>query len=390
MPANLTAEAKAKLAKYSEARTIEEKIQALEEFISAVPKHKGTENLLLWARRRLAELKEEKEERRRKRAGGGGPRIFVERAGAGQVVLIGPPNSGKSSLLARLTNARPEIAPYPFTTQTPIPGMLQYEDIQFQLVDTPPLLLDQPDSPVNNRILGLARNANALLIVVGLDEPDPGYTLSRIMELLEDRGIVVTRRRGLVRILKSREINGVKIQGSGRMIDFTEDDLRRLLASYRIYNAIVEIEGDVSLDDVEKAIYQARMYKPAIIVLNKSDLPEARMKVSKIGELAGDDTPLVIASAKTGEGLNDIGGIIFKILGIIRVYTKQPNKEPDPNPLIVPKGTTVIEAARRIHKDLARNFKYAKIWGPSARYPGQRVGGEHILEDGDLIEIHTR
>ncbi|MEB3779980.1 MAG: TGS domain-containing protein [Desulfurococcales archaeon] len=390
MPANLTAEAKAKLAKYSEARTIEEKIQALEEFISAVPKHKGTENLLLWARRRLAELKEEREERRRKRAGGGGPRIFVERAGAGQVVLIGPPNSGKSSLLARLTNARPEIAPYPFTTQTPIPGMLQYEDIQFQLVDTPPLLLDQPDSPVNNRILGLARNANALLIVVGLDEPDPGYTLSRIMELLEDRGIVVTRRRGLVRILKSREINGVKIQGSGRMIDFTEDDLRRLLASYRIYNAIVEIEGDVSLDDVEKAIYQARMYKPAIIVLNKSDLPEARMKVSKIGELAGDDTPLVIASAKTGEGLNDIGGIIFKILGIIRVYTKQPNKEPDPNPLIVPKGTTVIEAARRIHKDLARNFKYAKIWGPSARYPGQRVGGEHILEDGDLIEIHTR
>jgi len=390
MPANLTAEAKAKLAKYSDAKTIEEKIQALEEFISAVPKHKGTENLLLWARRRLAELKEEREERRRKKAGGRGPRLFVEKAGAGQVVMIGPPNSGKSSLLARLTNAKPEIAPYPFTTQIPVPGMLQYEDIQFQLVDTPPLLLDQPDSPVNNRIIGLARNANALIIVIGLDDVDPGDTITRVMGLLEDRGIIVTKRGGLVRIIKSREINGVKIEGSGRLIDFTEDDLRRLLASYRIYNAVVEVEGDVTLDDVEKAIYQARTYKPAIIVLNKSDLPGAKIKASKIKEAIGTDVPLLIASAKTGEGLGDIGGIIFKILGIIRVYTKQPNKEPDPNPLIVPKGTTVLEAARRIHRDLERNFKYAKIWGPSARYPGQRVGGDHVLEDGDLIEVHVR
>ncbi|MEB3851694.1 MAG: 50S ribosome-binding GTPase, partial [Desulfurococcales archaeon] len=115
MPANLPPEAKAKLARYSEARTLEEKIRALEEFISAVPKHKGTENLLLWARRRLAELREEAEERRRKRVGGG-PRVFVEKQGAAQVVMLGPPNSGKSSLLARLTRARPEVAPWPFTT----------------------------------------------------------------------------------------------------------------------------------------------------------------------------------------------------------------------------------------------------------------------------------
>lgn len=390
MPANLTAEAKAKLAKYSEAKTIEEKIKALEEFLSVAPKHKGAENLLLWARRRLAELREEQEARRRKKAGGGGPRIFVERAGAGQAVLLGPPNSGKSSILARLTNAKPEIAPYPFTTQLPIPGMLSYEDVQIQLVDTPPLLLDQPDSPVNNRVLGVARNANILILVVGLDDPDPVGTTRRLLSLLEDRGILVTRARGLVRVAKSRQVTGIKVQGSGRMIGFTEDDLKRLLSSYRIYNAVVEIEGEVTLDDVEAAIFQQRIYKPSIMILNKADLPHSREAVIGVRKLLPSDVPLLVASAKTGKGLEGLGEMLFKMLGVIRVYTKQPNKEPDPQPLIIEKGSTVIEAARRIHKDLARNFKYARVWGKSAKYPGQKVGPDHVLEDKDLVEIHTR
>jgi len=389
VPANLPPEAKAKLAKYSDAKTVEEKIRALEEFISAVPKHKGTENLLLWARRRLAELREELEVKKRKRVGGG-PKIFVERAGAGQVVILGPPNSGKSSLLARLTNAKPEVAPYPFTTQLPMPGMLQYEDIQFQLVDTPPLLLDQPDSPVNNRVIGLARNANALILVVGLDDPDPAGTLRRLIDMLEERGVVVSKTRGIVRIVKDRSVNGIKVVGQGRMVGFTEDDLRRFLSNYRIYNAVVEIEGEVTLDDVEDAIFTTRVYKPAIIILNKADLPGARERAGEALRAAPPDVPVLVASAETGEGLEGLGKIIFDMLGIIRVYTKQPNKEPDPDPLILEKGATVLDAAERIHKDLARKFRYAKIWGPSAKYPGQRVGGDHELMDGDIVEVHAR
>jgi len=389
VPANLPSEAKAKLAKYSDAKTVEEKIQALEEFISAVPKHKGTENLLLWARRRLAELREELEVKKRKRVGGG-PKIFVERAGAGQVVMLGPPNSGKSSLLARLTNAKPEIAPYPFTTQLPTPGMLQFEDIQFQLVDTPPLLLDQPDSPVNNRVIGLARNANALMLVVGLDDPDPAGTLRRLIGMLEERGVVVSKTRGIVRIVKDRSVNGIKVVGQGRMVGFTEDDLRRFLSNYRIYNAVVEIEGEVTLDDVEDAIFTTRVYKPAIIILNKADLPGAAEKAREAVKAAPPDVPVVVASAKTGRGLEGLGRMIFDMLGIIRVYTKQPNKEPDPDPLILEKGATVLDAAEKIHKDLARRFRYAKIWGPSAKYPGQRVGGDHELMDGDIVEVHAR
>ncbi|MEB2837040.1 MAG: TGS domain-containing protein [Desulfurococcales archaeon] len=388
MPANLPPEAKAKLAKYSDARTPEEKLRALEEFISAVPKHKGTENLLLWARRRMAELREEIEERKRRRVGGG-PRIFVEKQGAAQVVILGPPNSGKSSLLAALTRAKPEVAPWPFTTQRPLPGMLHYEDIQFQLVDTPPLILDDPDNSVNSRVLGLARNADALLLVVGLDEENPASALRRLLALLEDRGIYITRTRGLVRIIKSREVNGIRVRGSGRLVGFTEDDLRRFLAEYRVYNAIVEIEGDVTLDDVEAALYKTLTYKPAVILLNKADAPGARERAHKALRAAPPDVPVLAVSALTREGLDGLGRILFERLGIIRVYTKQPNKEPDPEPLILPRGSTVLDAARRIHSRLAKHFRYAKIWGPSAKYPGQRVGGDHVLEDGDIVEIHA-
>ncbi len=388
MPANLPPEAKAKLAKYSEAKTPEEKLRALEEFISAVPKHKGTENLLLWARRRMAELREEVEARKRRRVGGG-PKIFVEKQGAAQVVMIGPPNSGKSSLLAALTRAKPEIAPWPFTTQLPQPGMLQYEDIQIQLVDTPPVVLEDPDNPQNNRVVGLARNADALLLVVSLDEEDPAAALRGLVRLLEERGVYVTRSRGIVRIVKSREVSGIRVRGSGRLVGFTEDDLRRFLAEYRIYNAIVEIEGDVTIDDVEAAVYQNLVYKPAVILLNKADLPGALSKAEEARRAAPPDVPVIVASATTRRGLEGLGRLLFERLGIIRVYTKQPNKEPDPDPLILPRGATVLEAARRIHSRLVRNFRYAKVWGPSAKYPGQRVGGDHVLADGDIVEIHA-
>ncbi|MCE4625329.1 MAG: TGS domain-containing protein [Desulfurococcales archaeon] len=388
MPANLPPEAKAKLAKYSDAKSIEEKIQALEEFLSAVPKHKGTENIRQWARRRLAELREELESRRRRR-GGGGPRIFIEKAGAAQVVLVGPPNVGKSSLLQSLTNARAQVAPYPFSTTRPVPGMLQYEDIQFQLVDTPPLVLDQPDSPVNNRVIGLVRNADAVIIVVSLASDDPAGDLVRVLKFLEERGIVVTPQKGIVRVKKDRSQTGIRVILRGRMVGFTEDDLRRLLGQYRIYNAVVEIEGDVTLEDVEESLFSTRMYKPAVIAITHPRAKGARRKALRLKKVILEGVPVLVGDARSGRGFERLGEILFKTLRIIRIYTKQPNKEPDPNPLVLRVGATVIDAAKRIHKDLARKFKYAKIWGPSAKYPGQRVGASHVLADRDILEIHA-
>jgi ribosome-interacting GTPase 1 len=386
MPANLPPEAKAKLAKYTEARTPEEKLRALEEFISAVPKHKGTENLLLWARRRMAELREEIEAKKRKRVGGG-VRFFVEKSGAAQVIIVGPPNSGKSSLFSLLTGAKATIAPYPFSTKLPQPGMLNYLDIQFQLVDTPPILLNQPDSPVNSRVLGLARNADALMIVVSADENDVVLTISKMIDFLEERGIVVSRAKGTVKVIKTRD-GGIRLKGNGRLISATEDDLRKLLGSYRIYNAIVEINGDVTLEDVEAAIFKARTYKPALLVVNKIDIAKESL-INEIRRRFSKELPTIFTSVTERVGLEEIGKTIFKILNIIRIYTKQPNKEPDRRPLVLPRGSTVLDVAERIHSRLVKGFRYARIWGPSAKYPGERVGGDHILEDGDIVEIHA-
>jgi len=389
VPANLPAEARAKLARYSEARTVEEKIKALEEFISSVPKHKGTENLLLWARRRLAELREELELKKRKRVGGG-PQFFVEKSGSAQVVLLGPPNVGKSSLLARLTNAKPEISPYPFTTKAPIPGMFRYMDVWIQLVDTPPLSLEDPDSSLNNRVIGLARNADALILVFSADCEDLEGTIRGVLELLEGRGIVVTRLRGVVRVKKARDAGGIRVVGSGRLVGFTVDDLAKLLASYRIYNAIVEVEGDVTLDDVESSIIMSRVYKPAIALINKVDLVDSNSSLlERASRALPSDVPLLLVSAEKGWGLESLGRLLFEKLNVIRVYTKSPNKEPDPNPLVVRRGTTVIEVAEMIHARLAENFRYARVWGRSVKYPGQRVGADHVLEDGDIVEIHA-
>lgn len=387
MVTNLPAEARAKWVKVMEAKTPEEKLRALQEFLSAVPKHKGTENLVQWARRRMAELREEIEEQRRRRRGG--VSFFVEKEGAAQLVLVGLPNSGKSSLLARLTNAKTEIADYPYTTRRPVPGMLTYQDIRFQLVDAPPLM-PGGGGGFASRVLGLARNADALIIVVSL-ESDPLWEFEAIRRELEESNIVIRRPRGRVVIERMRGGHGgVRVVAGGKMLDYTVEDVRKLLEGYRIYSAVVKIYGETTLDDVEKAIFENVSYKPAVVIANKSDLPGAVEKVVELRKVVPPEVPLIPASAKTGAGLDDLGEALFKILGIVRIYTKQPNGEVADRPLILRRGATVMDVARAVHSRLAKNFSYAKIWGPSAKYPGERVGADHVVMDRDVVEIHTR
>jgi ribosome-interacting GTPase 1 len=391
VPANLPPEAKAKLARYSEAKTIEEKIRALEEFLSVAPKHKGAENLLLWARRRLAELREELEvERRKRKRAGGGPRIFFEKEGAGQLVVIGPPNTGKSLLVHKLTGARTRVAEYPFSTVQPQPGMLRYQDIYFQLIDTPPLTREAPQYVT--RVAGLARNADALIVVVSLED-DPVEQYEMVRELLADHGVLIEKPRATVRVERGGA-TGIEVVVRGRIVDGTVSDVEKLLTSYRIYRARVIIEGEATLDDVEMAIFRSTVWKPTIVLANKVDLPGARKAYEKIYSYLASRREksvwLLPVSAATGFNLAKVGELIFRRLNIVRVYTKQPNGEPSRTPLVLPRGSTVLDVARKIHSDLAEYFLYARVWGPSARYPGERVGPDHVVEDGDIVEIHAR
>ncbi|ALU11564.1 TGS domain-containing protein [Ignicoccus islandicus DSM 13165] len=384
MPANLPPEAQAKLNEYSEAKTPEAKIRALEEFLKVAPKHKGAENLLYWAKRRLAELKEELETERRKRKGGYNP-FVVEKEGAAQVVLFGIPNSGKSSIIATSTRAKVEVSPRPFTTLVPVTGMLQYEDIQFQLVEAPPVA---PNVKWVHRSVGLVKNADAVALVLDLSL-DPIKQYKYLVNLLEENGVVLKKPKGRVEITKERA-GGIKVVIMGNLKDASVDDVKSLLKVYKIYNATVKIVGDVTLDDVEKTILGTSQYKPSVIILNKADLPEAKEKIDKFKEFYKGDSPIIVFSSRTKDGIQELGRTFFELLDLVRVYTKKPNGDVADKPLVLKKGATVRDVAKSIHSRMLEGFKYAKVWGPSAKYPGERVGLDHEVADGDVIEIHYK
>ncbi|ACL10344.1 GTP-binding protein [Desulfurococcus amylolyticus 1221n] len=368
-----------------EAKTPEEKMKALEDFLSSVPKHKGTEKLRLWATRRLAELREEIEEKK-KRKTGRGVSFFIEKEGDVQVVVVGPPNTGKSMLVNRLTGARTIIADYPYSTTYPVPGMLKYRDIYIQLIDTPPL---SRDSVFTNRVIGLARNADGLLIILDATM-DPGAEFNEVKEILREYGIILSKPAGRVVIEVSRSgKHGLRFTLMGRLLNATLDDVRKLLEEYRIYNAHVKIYGEVTLDDVEQALFENTAYKPAIVYINKADLVKDIDTVIK-AFTSSYNLPILYGSAMTGLGLDKIGEVLFDQLELIRVYTKSPNTPPSEKPLVLRKGATIRDVAESIHRDFVKNFLYAKIWGKSVKYPGEKVGLEHIVEDGDIVEIHIR
>ncbi|MEM2320820.1 MAG: GTPase [Candidatus Bathyarchaeia archaeon] len=389
MVTNLPAEAKAKWAEVVAARSPEEKIRLMREFLSLVPKHKGTSKLVANIRRRIAELERELERSKARRRGGGAS-FAIPREGAGQIVVLGPPNVGKSSLLAAVTNAKPEISPLPFTTQKPIPGMLQYEDIQFQLVEAPAIVKGAAEGRMNGpQILSLARNADGLIIMVDLSD-DPLNQFHVVRSELDKAGILIEKPEGEVEITRRACGAGIQIIGGGSLVNCTYEDVRSLLEGYRVTSAVLRISGRVTLDDIEDALFSSNVYKPAIVVANKLDLPGAKANLLSLEDGARKfKVPLLAVSCLSGEGLKKLGESIFRVLGVVRVYTKEPSsKEPSEKPLVVRSGTSVIDIAKRLHSEIYKNFKYARIWGPSAKYPGERVGPTHILVDGDIIEIH--
>jgi ribosome-interacting GTPase 1 len=390
LPANLTPEAQAKWQEAQLATNPREKLQAYQEFLSAIPKHKGNERLRAQIKTKIAELKEELAIQRGKRAVGRSG-WFVEREGAAQVMIFGPTNAGRSSLLRSLTNAQVTVASYSYTTQTPVPGMLQYEDIQFQLVELPAAQLGRGDRyQIQPEALDLIRSSDGLMIVVDMSA-NPTRQLRSIINSLEEARISTQKPLSRVEIVREKGSGEIRIATSGHQKSCTPAQIRELLHSYGVRNALVRIYGDASAEDVESAIFEnVMMYKPTMVIANKIDLPEARQASIELPTGHLQALPCVITSCLTGQGLKDVGGTLFHSLGIIRVYTKEPN-EPRPSkfPFVVRAGTTVGELARNIHTDLADRYRYSRIWGPTSKFAGERVGPEHVLDDQDIVEIHT-
>jgi len=324
MPANLPPQYLEAEKRFRMAKTPEEKIEALETMLAIMPKHKGTDKLHADLRRKIAKITEEAERRyATSRAS-----YHIRKEGAGQLALIGLPNTGKSQLLASITEATPDIGDYPFTTQKPTVGMMKYENIQIQIVDTPPVTGKESRVWINN----IARNADLVAIII-----DMGYEpLQQVEAVLQ-------------------ELDGMGI-----------------------------IPETVILDESTIGRRQRKM----MIIANKIDLDDSGFNQQQIMSVYSDRFPLATVSAALDIGLDDLKKKIFKALEIMRIYTKTPGTKPDINdPIILKNFSTIKDAAEDIHKDFEAKLKYALVWG-SAKFDGQRVGPEHILKDKDIIELH--
>jgi len=324
MPANLTPEYLEAERAFKGAKTTEEKVEALERMLSTIPRHKGTEKLQADLKRRLSKLRAGHEKRAVSRVG----LIHrVEKEGAGQVVLVGPPNSGKSQLVRSLTHAMPEVADYPFTTRIPLPGMMAFEDVQIQLVDLPPVHPDLPESWVYQII----RTADAALLVVDLSDPD----------LLED-------------------------------LETTLAETQK--AKVNLSAATMPEPGWMALK--------------TLLVGNKTDARGAAEDLEILRELYSARFPILQVSAHTGEGLPELRRAVFGLLQLVRVYTKAPGKKLEREaPYVLKRGARLMDLAAHVHHDFVTQLRFARVWG-HGRFEGQMVNRDYLLDDKDVIELH--
>ncbi len=317
-------------AKYKKARTAEEKLAALKEMWVILPKHKASEKVQADLKTRISELTDqiEQEKHAPKKAAHGTHK--VPRQGAGQVVFLGPPNAGKSRLLTRLTKAAPQVAPYPFTTREPVPGMMDYEDVRVQLVDLPPVTADHYE----HFITDITRAADAAVLFLDLSDDDGPAATQAVIDRLK---------------LARRELVG----------------------------------GEPPADD-DPTTY----YLKTILAATKADDGAADIRLEIAREAFGGRFPLYVISAERGTGLEDLRKAIYDLLGVMRVYTKQPGKPPDrTSPFTCPVGSTLAEFAGLVHRDFAENLKSARVWGTGV-FDGQTVGRDHVLHDRDVVELH--
>ncbi|MEW5901245.1 MAG: GTPase [Acidobacteriota bacterium] len=330
MPANLTPQYIEAEQKFRAAKTPQEKLRALEEMMATIPKHKGTEKLQAMIKAKMAKVKASLQSR--PVVARHGTSFHVEKSGAGQVVVIGPPNSGKSRLIAALTGAQPEVGDYPYTTHSPAPYMMKFENIRIQLVDTPPTAPEDIEAD----LVELVKATDAVLLVLDLADQDTASVLEALLSKLKERRLELVAK------------------------------------------------------NPEASVEAGHFQKKTLIVVNKSDSPAAEENLAFLREYFGEKTAFYPVSAARGDGLDALKKEIFLLLNIIRVYSKTPGKKADfSEPFSLKKGSTVSEMARAVHKDFFENLKYARIWRKgSLALQGQMINRDFVLEDEDIVELH--
>jgi uncharacterized protein len=329
MAANLTPQYLEAEAEYKKAHSAEDRLACLKKMWALLPKHKASEKLQAELKTKISETKDEVETER-KHPKKVGVSYKIPKQGAGQYVLVGGPNAGKSRLLSRLTRAAPEVAPYPFTTREPLPGMMEWEDARVQLIDLPPITADFMEGYVSSMV----RSADAALLVIDLEDDDGPFAAEAVLERLGQTKTMLVGEKPAV-----------------------------------IEDPTVE-------------------YIRTLVVANKSDVPGADERLEIVRDFFGQRFPIQVVAAEPSIGLEELRTALYRFLNVIRVYTKQPGKPPDlTSPFTCPIGSTLVEMASLVHRDFAEGLKSARIWGTGV-FDGQTVKRDHVLHDKDVVELH--
>jgi len=382
MTTNVSVEYSKAQSRYEEAKSNEEKLIALQEMHSTAPSHKGAEKMRAEITRKIALLKrdiEKSKEQQKKTAGGAS--VGVKKEGIGQIVLVGMPNTGKSSLLKALTGVDVEIAPYPFTTKNPEVGMLNFNGAKIQLVEVPAIIEGSAEGKANGiQLLSIIRNSDAIVFV--LNAANAQYEFDVLKKEFSKANILLNRSKPKIEI-KSSPFKGITIARKD-LLKVKEETFIEFLKNMGLHNVSVILGEETDLEKTSEALNEKLVYKKCIIVLNeffgKTD--------EKQKELLKKEAPL-----KEILLLNDtlklfFEGDLFNLLGKILIYTKKPGESAEKSePLVLEKSSTTEDVAKVLHKDFAAKLKYAKVWG-STKFPGQMVAKDYELQNEDIVEIY--
>ncbi len=389
MPTNVSAEYSAQREKYEAATTLQQKIIELEKLISLAPSHKGAENLRRELRRQLAKLKAElakKKAQEKQSSGAAKDEFSIKKEGAAQVCIVGATNSGKSTLINSVTNAKIPVGHFAFTTRVPTPAMMPFEDVLIQLVEIPAVFENSTVTTTGRRSMTLVRNTDCILITVDLSN-NPVETAKMVIKELYNADIRLNQEKPPV-VIERVGGGGIQIFGENK---FQEDIsvVKEYLKDSKIHNIVIRFEKPTTFQQFVDALDASIVYKKGLIVGTKGDLPGSAEGFEALKKEFGDQFTIVPISALMNKNLDALKKAIYDTLDIIRVYTRSQGGKIADQPLVLKKGATIEDAARKIHKHFVENFKMAIVFRESDKVKRKQVGLAYPLQEGDIIQIYA-
>jgi len=365
--------------------TTEEQIKEIEEEISSTKYNKATQHHIGKLKAKLARLREEAEVRAASRGGGKG--YAISKSGNATVAIVGLPSSGKSTLLNQLTEADSEVGHFDFTTLTVVPGTLHHRGANIQMLDLPGLIEGASKGKGRGReVLSVVRTADLILLLVDVYRPH----IDVLIRELHIAGLRLNEREADI-VISPKNRGGINVRSTVQLSILDEELVQTMVREYGLVNADVVLRQDVDEDQLLDYLQGNRRYVRAMAAVNKIDVVPEDVWRPIVKDLETRGFPVVPISADKGRNMDLMKDSIFDNLDLMRIYMKPRGGETDyEEPLIIRRNATVRNVCDTIHREIKRKFRFANIWGESAKFPGQSVGLDHILEDGDVITIVQR